>query len=112
MKTITYSDYFDKAYGCWLGKSIGGACGALSENNKDILHYTLDNVFPDSIPPNDDLDLQVLWLVDLLEKKGTAITAHDFAKSRRLRELLGRGRAGNSRVCGGGSRADGSDARQ
>ena len=81
MRTITYSDYFDKAYGCWLGKSIGGACGALSENNKDILHYTLDNVFPDSIPPNDDLDLQVLWLVDLLEKKGTAITAHDFAKS-------------------------------
>lgn len=81
MKTITYSDYFDKAFGCWLGKSIGGACGALSENNKDVLHYTLDNVFPETIPPNDDLDLQVLWLLDLLEKKGVALTPYDFAQS-------------------------------
>ncbi len=81
MKTIKYSDYYDKALGCWLGKSIGGACGALSENNKDILHYTLDNVFPDTIPPNDDLDLQVLWLLDLLEKKGTELISYDFAKS-------------------------------
>ena len=81
MKKLDYSVYFDKSYGCWLGKSIGGACGALSENNKKILHYTLDNVFPDVIPPNDDLDLQVLWLVDLLEKKGTNLTSKDFALS-------------------------------
>ena len=81
MRKISYKTYLDKAFGCWLGKSIGGACGALSENNKGLLHYTLDNVFPDVIPPNDDLDLQVLWLVDLLEKKGTALTSSDFAKS-------------------------------
>lgn len=81
MRTITYKKYLDKAFGCWLGKSIGGACGALSENNKAILHYTLDNVFPKVIPPNDDLDLQVLWLVELLEKKGTALTSSDFAKA-------------------------------
>ena len=81
MKKLDYSVYFDKSYGCWLGKSIGGACGALSENNKKILHYTLDNVFPEVIPPNDDLDLQVLWLVDLLEKKGTNLSAKDFALS-------------------------------
>ena len=81
MRKLSYKTYLDKAYGCWLGKSIGGACGALSENNKALLHYTLDNVFPEVIPPNDDLDLQVLWLVDLLEKKGTALTTTDFAKS-------------------------------
>lgn len=81
MKQLDFNVYFDKSYGCWLGKSIGGACGALSENNKKILHYTLDNVFPEVIPPNDDLDLQVLWLVDLLEKKGTNLSAKDFAVS-------------------------------
>lgn len=79
MKKITYSEYFDKVYGCWLGKSIGGACGALSENNKNILDYTIDNVFPEVIPPNDDLDLQVLWLCEVLEKKGIDVTSSDFA---------------------------------
>lgn len=81
MKKISYSEYFDKVYGCWLGKCIGGACGALPENNKSVHSYTLDNVFPDTIPPNDDLDLQVLWLVDVLEKKGTSFTSDDLALS-------------------------------
>lgn len=81
MKKLDFDIYFDKAYGCWLGKSIGGACGALSENNKKILHYTIESVFPEVIPPNDDLDLQVLWLVDLLEKKGINLSAKDFGIS-------------------------------
>lgn len=81
MKKISFSEYFDKVYGCWLGKSIGGACGALPENNKSVHSYTLDNVFPEVIPPNDDLDLQVLWLVDVLEKKGTSFTSDDLALS-------------------------------
>lgn len=87
MKKIKYSEYFDKVYGCWLGKSIGGACGALSENNKNILNYTMENVFPDVIPPNDDLDLQVLWLTELLEKKGTALTSCDFAEAFKEKNL-------------------------
>lgn len=73
MKQIDFSTYYDKVLGGWLGKCIGGACGALSENNKDILHYTIDNVFPKIIPPNDDLDLQVLWLQEGLEKYGVGI---------------------------------------
>lgn len=73
MKQIDFSTYYDKVLGGWLGKCIGGACGALSENNKDILHYTIDNVFPKVIPPNDDLDLQVLWLQEGLEKYGVGI---------------------------------------
>lgn len=81
MKKLDFDVYFDKSYGCWLGKSIGGACGALSENNKKILHYTIESVFPEVIPPNDDLDLQVLWLVDLLEKKGINLSAKDFGIS-------------------------------
>lgn len=81
MKTIAYKEYYNKVYGCWLGKCIGGACGALPENNKAVHSYTMDNVFPEVIPPNDDLDLQVLWLVDVLEKVGTSLTAYDLALS-------------------------------
>lgn len=78
MTVLNYSTYYDKVLGGWLGKCIGGACGALSENNKKILHYTIDNVFPEVIPPNDDLDLQVLWLQEGLEKIGIGITREDF----------------------------------
>lgn len=80
MKQLKFSSYYDKVLGGWLGKCIGGACGALSENNKNILHYTIDNVFPEVIPPNDDLDLQILWLQEGLEKKGVGITPEDFGR--------------------------------
>ena len=78
MKVLNYSTYYDKVLGAWLGKCICGACGALSENNKNILHYTIDNVFPEVIPPNDDLDLQILWLQEGLEKIGVGMTREDF----------------------------------
>ena len=35
-------------------------------------------MFPEAMPPNDDLDLQVLWL-KVLEEKGAALTADDLA---------------------------------
>ena len=69
MRQLEFFSYYDKVLGGWLGKCIGGACGALSENNKNILHYTIENVFPEVIPPNDDLDLQILWLQEGLERK-------------------------------------------
>ena len=75
---ITYQNYLDAVYGGWLGKCIGGAIGAMQENNKGLLDYTIDNVFPAEIPPNDDLDLQVLWLQEVLEKKGTSFTSEDI----------------------------------
>ena len=78
---ITYQNYLDAVYGGWLGKCIGGAIGAMQENNKGLLDYTIDNVFPAEIPPNDDLDLQVLWLQEVLEKKGTSFTSEDIARA-------------------------------
>jgi len=80
-KKISYSDYLNKVHGGWLGKCIGGAVGAMQENNKSIMDYTIDNIFPDEIPPNDDLDLQVMYLQEVLGKKGTFITATDLAKA-------------------------------
>lgn len=79
MLKLKYSDYLNKVHGGWIGKCIGGAIGAQQENNKSLMNFTMENVFPDTIPPNDDLDLQVLWLQEVLEKKGSAFTSSDLA---------------------------------
>lgn len=79
--TLSYPDYLDKVHGGWIGKCIGGAIGALQENNKSLMNYTIDNVFPATIPPNDDLDLQVLYLQEVLEKKGSFITPVDLGEA-------------------------------
>ncbi len=80
---ISYPDYLNRVIGGWIGKCIGGATGAAMENNKSLMHYTLDNVFPDpnAIPPNDDLDLQVLYLQDVLERIGPRFDSRDIARS-------------------------------
>ena len=54
----------DKIRGCWIGKNIGGTLGAPMEcdtSMHDISWFTKE---PDGNPlPNDDLDLQLAWLV-------------------------------------------------
>lgn len=78
MRTITYDDFEDKVHGCWYGKCLGGAAGAPVEGIKkllDICDFT--EIFNPDLP-NDDLDLQLLWL-DVLEQKGTLITSCDLA---------------------------------
>lgn len=81
MLELDYRTYLDKVHGGWIGKCIGGAIGALQENNKSLMDYTIDNVFPAVIPPNDDLDLQVLYLQEVLEKKGSRFTPTDIAEA-------------------------------
>ncbi len=52
----------DKIYGCWVGKNIGGTMGAPFEGTHDMLDipgYTTPKGEP---LPNDDLDLQLVWL--------------------------------------------------
>jgi len=77
---LRYDNYLDKVYAGWIGKCIGGAIGFMQENNKSVLHYTPDTAFPATIPANDDLDLQVLWLQELLEKKGSHFTERDVGE--------------------------------
>ena len=52
----------NKILGCWIGKNIGGTMGAPYEgdtNMQDISGYAT----PKGVPlPNDDLDLQLVWL--------------------------------------------------
>ena len=56
---LDYRTYLDKILGGWIGKSIGGTLGARFEGVKAWIELDLDDVIPEEIPPNDDLDLQV-----------------------------------------------------
>lgn len=78
MKKITYSEFVDKAHGCWYGKCLGGAAGAPVEGLKKSVEINDFSEIFDPDLPNDDLDLQLLWL-DVLESKGAKITSCDLA---------------------------------
>ncbi|RLF24361.1 MAG: hypothetical protein DRN15_02950 [Thermoprotei archaeon] len=78
-KKLPYDVYFDKVYGGWLGKCIGGAIGAQVEGRKELHNFTEETAFPKEWPPNDDLDLQVLWL-HTLQERGIFITSRDLAE--------------------------------
>ncbi len=59
---LNKQEYFDKVKGCWIGKNIGGTIGAPFEGTKEmpeINGYTTPKGEP---LPNDDLDLQLVWL--------------------------------------------------
>lgn len=78
---IDREEYRDKVLACWLGKNIGGTLGGPFEcrkDNKEPMTLTFYEPVPKEPLPNDDLDLQLLWL-DLLQKKGTNISSQDFA---------------------------------
>lgn len=75
---LSYERYLDQILGGWIGKSMGGAIGARFEGHKGWIELKAEEMFPPSMPPNDDLDLQILWL-KVLEEKGAALTSDDLA---------------------------------
>lgn len=64
-------DYLDRVAGCFLGKSIGGTLGMPYEGRQSYLNLTFYNPVPDKPLPNDDLDLQIVWL-DVMKRHGLA----------------------------------------
>ena len=73
-----WTDFLDKVYGCWLGKCIAGTIGAPYEGYKCNLRVEFSPELFASVLPNDDLDLQVLWL-DVIENVGPGFTSDDLA---------------------------------
>lgn len=74
---ISFSEYNNKVLGGWIGKCFGGAAGAAVEGFKEILDFPFEKTFNPDIP-NDDLDIQLLWL-DIIAKKGDKLTSRDLA---------------------------------
>lgn len=52
----------DKIYACWMGKNIGGTLGTPFENKRGLLNCTGFSTEAGAPLPNDDLDLQLVWL--------------------------------------------------
>ena len=69
---MTYEQYLDKVYGCFLGKTVAGTMGAPYEGIKMPLELEFKPEMINTMLPNDDLDLQVLWL-DVVKKYGEAL---------------------------------------
>ena len=76
---MTYEQYLDKVYGCFLGKTGAGTMGAPYEGIKMPLELQFKPEMINTMLPNDDLDLQVLWL-DAVKKYGEDFTSYDLQK--------------------------------
>ena len=71
---LSYAAYLDKIYGCFLGKTVVGTLGAPYEGIKMPLELPFKPEMVNTMLPNDDLDLQVLWL-DVAEQYGPGFTS-------------------------------------
>ncbi len=60
---INIDEYKDKILGCWSGKNIGGTLGTPFEGKREMNDAAFYTQKHDGNPlPNDDLDLQLVWL--------------------------------------------------
>ena len=76
---INVAEYRDRVLGCWMGKNIGGTICAPMEWRRqvnDVSFYTQE--LSGEALPNDDLDIQLLWLV-AMEEKGTRLDVQVLA---------------------------------
>lgn len=80
MLCIDYKRYLDKVFGCWIGKCVAGTIGAPYEGAKELFDFEYDPKIIENMLPNDDLDLQVLWL-SVLETQGIHFTSDDLAEA-------------------------------
>lgn len=76
---MTYAQYLDKVYGCFLGKTVAGTMGAPYEGIKMPLELQFKPEMINTMLPNDDLDLQVLWL-DVVKRYDENISAYDLLR--------------------------------
>ncbi len=77
---LNEKDYYEKVYGGWLGKNIGGTLGEPMEGRMEVLDLSFYPRLFDGPLPNDDLDLQLVWL-HAVEQYGARLTAEDLGKA-------------------------------
>ena len=59
---LNTASFRDKVYACWVGKNIGGTMGAPYEGKREYLDIHGFSTAEGVVLPNDDLDLQLVWL--------------------------------------------------
>lgn len=70
---------YQKVYGCWMGKNIGGTLGGPIEGKMELMHHTFyTQDFQGKPMENDDLDLQLLNL-HAVEQYGIRLTSRQIA---------------------------------
>jgi ADP-ribosylglycohydrolase len=67
--------YEDKVKACWIGKNIGGTMGTPYEGKRELLDIKGYSTPKGVVLPNDDLDLQLVWLYALEHIGPNNITA-------------------------------------
>ena len=75
---IDVNAYREKVLGCWLGKAVGGTLGGPYEGQDGPLALTYYDPVPDRMLPNDDLDLQVVWL-ETIRRHGLPVDRRTLA---------------------------------
>lgn len=75
MITLHAERFEDQVRGCWLGKNIGGTLGGPFEGRREILDVKGYTTPAGSPLPNDDLDLQLVWLKAVIEHGAGRINA-------------------------------------
>ena len=74
-QNLNRAEYLDKVLGCWTGKNIGGTLGTPMEGKRDVFNVTFYTQDQKGVPaPNDDLDLQLVWLQAVEEHGAEHIT--------------------------------------
>ena len=66
---LNFDCYKDKVYACWIGKNVGGTMGTPYEGKRELLDVKGFATAPGEPLPNDDLDLQLVWL-HAMEQEG------------------------------------------
>ncbi len=72
---LNYQVYKDKVHACWIGKNIGGTMGTPYESQRELLDIKGFVTDKNVVLPNDDLDLQLVWLTALERCGAAAINA-------------------------------------
>ena len=78
MAQLNWATYCDKTLGCWMGKNGGGTLGGPVEGRREILDLDWYPKVQEGGIPNDDLEVQLVWL-HALETRGVHLTAEDLA---------------------------------
>ncbi len=77
---LNFEEFKDKVYACWMGKNIGGTLGGPYEGTKEYLDVKGFATKEGEVLPNDDLDLQLVWLLAAERCGVTRVNAKSLAE--------------------------------